>query len=113
VLAVWIQNQKKQKSSTQEIFSFFKQNSGYSQVKEYDYRVAPSKIPNLERKRGQCDASTKIVGLSKRKVASKSGYVHDLSKEPRRGCGSMTLTTFLRLTTFELLLKKKKAIRTV
>jgi len=104
---------KKKKSSSQETFSSFNQNSGYSQGKEYDYRVNPSKIPNLERKRDQCDASTKIVGLSERKVASKSGYVHNLSKEPRRGCGSVTLTYFLHLMTFELLLKKQKAIRTV
>ena len=70
-------------------------------------RVVPSRISNLERKRGQYQD---YGFVRQRNVAPKRRNLRNVWKEPCRGCGFVTFVTFLRFLGFA---KKTKKIHTV
>jgi len=57
-------------------------------------RVVPSRISNLERKRGQYQDYGFVRAKRQRNVASKRRYLRNVRKEPCRGCGFVTFVTF-------------------
>jgi len=71
-------------------------------------RVVPSRIPNLERKRGQYQVFGFVRAKRQRNVASKSRNLRNVWKEPCTGCGFVTFVTFLRFSDILGFAKKKK-----
>ena len=59
----------------------------YRYIYTHIYRVVSSKIPNLERKRGQYQMGLSL-GLSERRIASR--YLQNVWNEPCRGFGFVT-----------------------
>ena len=69
-------------------------------------RVVPSRISNLERKRGQYQDYWFVRAKRQRNVASKRRYLRNVWKEPCRGCGFGTFLRFFDILGFAKKTKK-------
>ena len=76
-------------------------------------RVVPSRISNLERKRGQYQDYGFIRAKRQWNVASKRRYLRNVWKEPCRGCRFVTFVTFLCFFDILGFAKKNSKIHTV
>jgi len=76
-------------------------------------RVVPSRISNLERKRGQYQDYGFVRAKRQRNVASKRRYLRNVWKEPCTGCRFVTFVTFLRFFDIVGFAEKLKTIPTV
>jgi len=63
-------------------------------------RVVPSRISNLEGKRGQYQDYGFVRAKRQRNVVSKHQYLRNVWKEPCRGCRFVTFVTFVTFLRF-------------